>query len=699
MKKNLIIKQDGSKDCGAASLLSIIRYYKGNISINKLIELTNTTKTGTNFLFIKEAAESLGLDAVGYKVNEISSLIELNNPFICQLIDKNYEHFVVVYEIKKDKIIIMDPAIGKRIILLSEFSKIFTGYIMLFSPRKKLIYHEEKKYLNKVIIDTIIKNKSIVLYILLLSIIFTIVSCTYTMYLQIILDKVINTTKNNLLVITFFFAMISLIKCVSEFMRTELLIYLNQKLDCTIFLKTIKRILLLPYSYYKNRTTGEMISRINDLIYVKNIINKIILTVFLDVIILICCSILLASINSTLFLFLVMITILYLLIFYIFRPSLKRLTEQSQQNNALINSFLVESINGYETNKNLNLENIINMKMEKIYTKALNDNFIYDNLSNLEMFIKDIISLIGILLIEYIGFNYVIDNNLSLGTLLTFILLSNYFIEPIKNMINLSKEYYYAVNSIKRVNHLLDIDIENFSNKKTTNIQGNIKFNNLSFSYNTKNLILKNINLDLKKGEKMIILGSSGSGKSTILKLLLKYYQINRDMLYIDNIDLNDIELSDIRSNISCISQNEILYTDTIKNNIILNRNISDEEFYEVCRLTKVDGFVKNLFLGYDTKLEENGLNLSGGQRQRIILARMLLKKSKILLIDEGLNAIDINLERQILKNIFSKYNNKTIIIISHRKENLDLFNKIVSIEQGTVQNILTNKEAIIYDR
>lgn len=696
MKKNLIVRQDGFKDCGAASLLSIIRYYKGNISINKLIELTHTTKTGTNFLFIKEAANKLNLDAVGYKIDELYSLYDLNDPFICQLVDKNYEHFVVIYKLKKDKVIIMDPAIGKRTILIEEFKKIFTGYIMLFSPRKKLLYYEEKNYLNKILIDTIIKNKSIVLYILLVSIIFTITSCAYTMYIQIILDKIIHTTKNNLIVITFFFSLLLLTKCISEFIRTELLIYLNQKLDYTIFLETIKRILLLPYSYYKNRTTGEIISRINDLIYIKNIINKIILTVFLDIIILIFSGILLIKINIKLFILLVMITIIYLLIFYIFRPSLKILTKQNQENNADINSFLVESINGYETNKNLNLEEFIKTKMEKIYTKSLNDNFIYDNLSNLEIFIKDIVSLTGILLVEYIGFIYVVDNKLSLGTLLTFILLSDYFINPIKNMINLSKEYYYATNSIKRINHLLDINIEDFSNEKTMKLNGNIKLNNLTFSYNTKDIILKDINFNLKLGEKVIILGSSGSGKSTIFKLLLKYYQINRDMIYIDDIDINDFTLNSIRNNISCISQNEILYTNTIRNNIILSRNISDDEFFEVCKLTMVDEFVKKLFLGYDTKLEENGLNLSGGQRQRIMLARMLLKNSKILLIDEGLNAIDIKLERQILNNIFSKYKNKTIIIISHRRENLDLFDKIINIENGMMHDIKINNKEIL---
>lgn len=700
MKRNLIIKQDGYKECGAASLLSIIRYYGGNISINKLVEMTHTDKTGTSFYHLKEASEKLGLEAIGYKIDNIETMLEINKfkPFICQLINQNYEHFVVVYTLTRKKVILMDPAIGERIISLDEFKRLWTGYCLIFSPIKKLLFYKEKKYLNKLIITTLTANKSICYNILLLSIIYTIASCLYAMYFQTILDYVIDTNINNLVIITFFFALTLLLKCISNFFRTKLLIYLNQKLDCSIFLNTFQKLLLLPFNYYKNKTTGEITSRINDLIYVKNIINKIILTVLLDIIIFICSGITLFSINPTLFTGLIIIISIYLPIFYIFRPILKEYTNKCQQHNAKIESYLIETINGYETIKNMSNENNVNDKMETLYVAALNDSFIYENISNLELFTKDIIYFIGILLIEFLGFNQVFNNELSLGTFLTFTLLTNFFIDPIKNIIDLSKEYYYANNALNRVNHLLDIDTENLSTKTNYTITGDIKLNNLTFSYNGEKNILNNINLNIYVGNKIMILGNSGSGKSTLLKLLLKYYPIARDMLYINNIDINDLTIHDVRTNTTTLTQNEILYNDTIKNNILLNRNIGDDKFLEICRLTYVDDFVKNMFLGYDTMLEENGLNLSGGQRQRIMLARMLLKPAKIILIDEGLNAVDINLERKILKNIFSKYSNHTIIVISHRMENIDLFNKVIYFENGTITNELSHPKEKLYD-
>ena len=698
MKKNLVVMQDGYKECGAASLLSIIRYYHGNISMSRLIELTNTTKDGTNFYYLKLAAEEIGLEAVGYKVDDFMDLKEINKPFICQFVNNNYEHFIVVYKIKGKKVIIMDPAVGEVLLEDIEFKEKWTGYIMIFSPKKKLIYYKEEKYLNKMIAETLKNNKRIILDITLLSIILMIVSLIYTRYLEITLDYILDTTLNNLVVITFIFAIILLVKCITSFFRNELLIYLNQKMDCSLLLNTFKKILLLPYNYYKNRTTGEIISRINDLIYVKNILSKIILTVCLDSIILISFSIILFLNYSTLFPFFVVIIVIYVILFYVFKPTLKEYTEIIQNNSARLNSYLVETINGFETIKNINMESISNSKIENMYINILNCHFNYENIGNLEMFFKEIISSVGLLLLQFLGLTLVMKNEMTFGHLLTFTFLTNYIFEPLRNILDLNKEYFYAESSIKRANHLFEVGSENLDEKTYYCLKGNILLNHLTFGYKIDQNILKDISLHIQQGEKVVILGSSGSGKSTILKLLLKYYTSNRDHIYLDAIDLNDFSISNIREQISCVSQNEFIYHDTIKNNIIANRKVSNEEFQEVVRMTYVDEIAKHLFLGYDTELEENGQNISGGQRQRIILARMLLKPSKIVLIDEGLNAIDVHLERKILNNIFSKYEDKTFVVVSHRMENIDLFHHVIELDQGMVKKNIYRKKEHIYD-
>ena len=204
---------------------------------------------------------------------------------------------------------------------------------------------------------------------------------------------------------------------------------------------------------------------------------------------------------------------------------------------------------------------------------------------------------------------------------------------------------------------------------------------------------MRDINFKIKKQEKILILGSSGSGKSTLLKILYNYYDIDRNKILIGNNDLMDYGNENIRRNMCYISQNEILYNDTIKNNILLDRDISYDDFLNICHLFYINEIVQDKILGYDTLLEESGSNISGGERQRIILARTLLKKSELILIDEGFSQIDVNLERKILKNIFEYYKDKMMIIVSHRKENMDLYDKVLMLKDGKiVKNLERNK-------
>lgn len=219
-------------------------------------------------------------------------------------------------------------------------------------------------------------------------------------------------------------------------------------------------------------------------------------------------------------------------------------------------------------------------------------------------------------------------------------------------------------------------------------IKGNIKIKNLSLELNNKNII-NNLNLNITEGQKLMIIGKSGSGKSTLFKILMKYYKINRNQIYINDIDYNDYKTS---NGIKYISQQEILFTDTLYNNVNLDNDDLDK-FLEIARICKLDEIIKEENTGYNMLIEENGFNISGGQKQRIILARALMQQFNILLIDEGLNQVDINLERKILKNMFKRFKDKTIIVISHRLENMDLFDQVVELNDGKITNNLIRNE------
>ena len=688
MKKDLIVIQDGAKDCGASCLLSIIRYYGGNISKEKLIDMTKTTKDGTTFFGISSAAESLGLTTKSYKVDDIDKIKKIIPPILCQINNNGYNHFIIIYKIYNNHLLIMDPSKGKEVIDLFDFNNIWTGYIMLFEKNLPLINNKENKIFGKIIKEVIIKNKGNILFITILSLIITTSTCLASFYSEVVFDKVIDTEINNLIFITLIFFILFIIKNITNFIRNHLLIYLNQKLDISIILNAFSKIILLPYRYYKNKTTAEVLSRINDLSYVKKFISKIIITIFLDTLVFIIAFIIIYTINRKILNIFILTEILYLIIILIFNKTIKKYTIQSQKNIALINSAIVESVSSFETIKGLNIEDNMIYKFSQNYSKALNTNYNLEKLNNTISLLKEFITDISLLLINFYSFKLIMTNHLTIGNYMTITMLSNYLIYPIRNIINLTEEYHYVKNSITRANNLFEVEDENIYDDKKLEINGNIKITNLKYTFNNKNYILKNINLFIKDKDRVILVGPSGSGKSTILKILYKYLEVDRKTVYINGYDINDYSLIDIRKNITYISQNEIIYNDTIRNNIILDREVSEIDYLNICHLLHIDDIVKDNILGYDYILEENAINLSGGQRQKIILARSLLKRSNIIMIDEGFSQIDIETEREILQNIFRYFYNKTFIVISHRTENLDLYNRIIKIKGGKIKEI-----------
>lgn len=688
MKKNLVVLQEGNKDCGSAALLSIIRYYGGDISIDRLIEMTKTTKDGTNFYNMSIAINNLGLISKCYQVDDVEKIKKIKTPFIVQFNNKNYTHFVVVYKVEETKVLIMDPAKGKVILDIFDFASNWTGYIMLFEKVHNLPFIKQDKVLNKILISSLLKNKNIIISLITLSLIFTILSCITSMYSQVIFDKISDINNNSLFIITFIFSILYIVKNITNFIRNHLIIYLNQKIDISIILSTFSKVILLPFYYYKNKTTSEVLSRINDLSYLKTFISKIIITTFLDSFTFIVSAILIYKINQKILLILLIMSLIYLIIILIFNKVIKSLTYQHQENLALINTTIIESVSSFETIKGLNIEDNIIFKFTKNYSKSLNTTYQSEKTNNIMLILKEITTDLGILSINFLSIKLILNNMITTGNYMTITFLSGYLIYPIRNLIDILNEYHYSKSAIRRANNLLEVSEEEIFQESKLKVNGNIKIKNLSYTYDNKNNILNNINFYINDKERVLLLGPSGSGKSTILKLLYKYYKSPRDKIFINNYDINDYSMSDIRKNITYISQNEMLFTDTIRNNIVLDRDISETKYLDICKLTYVDDIVKDNILGYNYMLEENGVNISGGQRQRIILARSLLKNSNIIMIDEGLNQIDINLERKILKNIFYYFYDKTFIIISHRCENMDLYNRIIKLNNNGVENL-----------
>lgn len=659
----------------------IINFYGGNLPIDQIRDLTKTDKNGTTAFHIIEACKSIGFNAEGIK----SSLEQLNKenlilPCIAHVvIDGKYKHFVVIYKIdfKNKKIIIADPSCSIKKITFSEFQKMWSGVLITLYPLKKLPLTQNISFID-FLLKIIKLHKAFIFNIIMLSIFITMFSVISSFYMKNILDAI---NYNNLTIIFIFFLFINIFKILSDFFRNKLLIYLNQKIDLLLTLDTYKKIISLPYNYYHTRTTGDIISRVNDLSIIRNMITKVSLSLFIDLPLALVTFIIFYIINTKLFFISLIIVFIYLLLMIFSKNRIINNINTIQVNKSETMSYMIETINGFETVKSVGNEAQIIDKFEKKYVKFLKNIFKFDNYNNTISILKDLVNAIGYLTIIYVGAKMVILGNLTFGDLLVFVNLLNYFLEPIKNIIDLNSEIKEAKNSLRRI-----LELFKNENKKQTFIDNvkvkEISFNNLSYSYDYKEKQLKNINLKLKK-QKILILGKSGSGKSTLFKLLMRYYEIPRNQITINGYDINDYKDDVIKQNFSYISQNEILYTDSIYNNLKIDKNITEEQIIEISKKCFIDEFLNDL--GLNMLIEENGYNLSGGQRQRIILARALLKNFEVLIIDEGLSQMDINLERKILKNLFKMYENKMIIVISHRLDNMDLYDRVIELKNGEI--------------
>lgn len=689
MSKYPFIKQDGIKDCGVSCLLMIIKYYSGFIPLEKLRDLTNTTKLGVSAYDLCEGAKEIGFNAEGLKL----TIDKLNDekiflPIIAHVTINNYNHYVVIYKInyKHKYLIIGDPATKIKKMTFEEFLSIWNGVIINLHPIRTIPIENEESII-LFVLKYIKPLKKLIINILLLSFLVTIFACISSFYLRFLLDS-INTSKNYIFFIFLIFLFISFLKLINSYLRNKLVIYLSEKLDINMSCDVYNKIIDLPYQYYRNRTTGEIVSRFNDLNVVKDVITKIILSIFLDLPLTLFCLIISFTININLGLILLELVLIYVVTTLIFNPIISKYINKLQKQNENNSSVIVESISGFESLKNLNIMNRFKKIFEDKYYKFVVNKFKFQNLVNNKQTISEFIFDIGTLIILYLGIISVFDNNLSIGELLMFYTLSMYVTDGIKNILNLNVDYKEAKNSLKRVTGMFieskDLGINNKFKC------GNILIRNLNYSYRDDVAILKDINLKINKGDKVLITGSSGSGKSTLLKIIKKYYEVSNNSVFIDNIDLNYYTKTSVDNNIKYISQNEMLFSDSLLNNLTLYEN---KDVVEITKLCEIDQIMNKHNIKFNYILEEDGFNLSGGERQRIILGRALLQNFEIILIDEGLSQMDVNLERKILKRMFKKYFNKTIIVVSHRLDNLDLYNHYIELSHGKIVKDVNKNE------
>lgn len=679
--------QDGVKDCGICSLLTIVRYYNGNYSKEYLRTITNTTKDGVTAFALLEAAKNIGFDAVGV-TGDALDIAKKNLPCIAHVVIQNkYKHFLVIYKIdKKNKVIMLaDPSQGLVKMNVSDFEKMSTKVFLFLKPNKKIPYVKNESKVKNIIYNFLSENKMSLFIILILSFLYNIISIMTSFNFQLIMNYALKYgSKYNLYIIFISMLILYILKELLIYIRNLVVNFISLKLDYSLITSVYSHILSLPYSYYRNRPVGEVIMRINDLSELKDSVSQLIVTFLLDIFLIIITLIFLYMINFKLTLIVIFVLILYFLVTFIYNKFLFKMIRLNKKDSSAVNTFMVESIEGVMSIRGSNTFLQFKDKFSSLYNNFIISSYNFFKKYNTLNFLNNFLISILIVVIITMGSIFVIDGNMDSSSIITYYSVLCFFLEPVKNVANFDVVVKKSRISIERIEELLMVEEEKIllDNQKITGKLKNILFKDVTFSYDFKNNVVNKLNLKIDEGEKVVIYGKSGSGKSTVAKILTRYLDVERGKVFINGYDINDYNLWSIREGITYVSQNEFLLTDTIYNNINMKGTRDAEYIFDVCKMIGVDKIVKFKNGGYNMILEENGSNISGGERERILLARAFVRDSDIYILDESFSEIDSLGEREILGKIFSKYKDKMIIVISHRMDNNDLYDRRICMEE-----------------
>jgi len=697
------IKQHDVTDCGAACLASICRFYKLKLPIAKIRQYASTDIIGTNILGLVEAAKKLGFDAKGVR-GDLDSLSQIPKPAIAHIVTEGQlQHYVVIYDVTKTSIRYMDPGDGKiHKKKLEEFKKLWTGVLVILLPSESFSKRDETISIYKRFWFLLRPHKYILYQALVGAIIYTLLGFSTSIFIQKLTDYVLvsgNTKLLNLMGVIMIILLI--LQIVVGVIKDIFIIKTGQQIDARLILGYYKHLLTLPQQFFDRMRVGEIISRINDAVKIRTLINDVSLNITVNALILTFSMALMYLYYWKLALVVTAILPLYFGIYYISNRLNKQTERKVMVNAAKLESQLVESLNSIGTIKRFGLEDFANIKTESAFIKVLRNTFksalnsVFSN--NSTTFISSLFTII----LLWAGAYYVINREITAGELMSFYAIMGYFTKPVASLVEANKQIQNAIIASDRLFEIMDLEREQTGNKvilKKESI-GNIKFNNVYFNYGTRADIFKGFNLTIEKNKVTAIIGSSGSGKTTLISLLQNIYAIQDGNITIGNLNIKYIDNTSLRELVSVVPQKIDLFAGTITENIGVGQYVPDEErIIEICKSIGVLEFIEKLPEGFDTYLGENGANLSGGQKQRIAIARALYVNPEILVLDEATSSLDSSSENYIQNTIQKlKDSGKTVIVIAHRLSTIVDSDTIVVLDDGAVVETGTHKE--LYDQ
>ena len=698
------ILQHDAADCGAAVISTILAHYKHDMSIMKIREIIGTDMYGTSVKGIVDGFEKLkfNVKALRTELSDLTNDITLPAIAHIQTLERLY-HFVVIHKIKGDKYWIADPEKGNLILEYDELEELFTGVLILMIPTSEF---EQMNIKDKSMFDLfsrlILPQKKLLITSILASIVLIVLGIFIGTFSRVLMDEIIPyQLQGSLLIFLIVYGVVILVQTLMSAFRSQVILFLSRKVDIPIMLGYYNHVLHLSYEFFATRKVGDIITRFQDAMTIKEIFTNVSVTLILDILLAVGMSSILFNMNGRLFLILLVMVIINISLIYIFKKPFKLLNQEQMESSAFLNSQLIESIQNIETVKVQNDEKNQVHKLEQRFVNLLKIDYREGTLNNVQSSISSFVRLVGNLLLMGVGGLFIIGGEMSIGDLLVFQTISGYFTEPVENLVSLQLTFQEASIAMKRLSELMSLDREDdeINNKLTNvNLSGDIVFKNVSFAYGSRPPVINDFNLTIASGKKVALVGESGAGKSTIAKMLLNFVNIKAGSISISGYDLHDLDHNNLRRRIAYIPQNIQLFTGSIKDNLkIGNPEATYEQMINASQMAGAHMFIEKLPNRYDAFVEEGGANFSGGEKQRLAIARALLSEAELYIFDEATSHLDSFSEKKLQNMIFNQMKGATILIIAHRLSTIVNCDLICFMENGRITEKGTHEELIAF--
>ncbi|TRX34012.1 peptidase domain-containing ABC transporter [Flavobacterium sp. ZT3R18] len=702
MKKFPNYKQADSKDCGPTCLKIIAKHYGKTINIQELRDFSETTREGSNLLFLSDAAEKIGFRTLGVKLN-LKSLEEVPLPCILHW---NKEHYVVLYNVKKGRYFISDPGFGLIEYNESDFIKFWIGnnaddttqegIALLLEATPKFFQSEFDKEENKgfgfgLLSQYVLRYKSFLMQLSVGLLASSLLQLIFPFLTQSIVDVGIQN-QNIHFIYLILFAQLFLFagRTGLELIRSWILLHLSTRINISLISDFFIKLMNLPISFFDVRMTGDIMQRINDHHRIEKILTTSSLNVLFSVINMFIMGGVLAYYNLQIFFVFFAGSILYfgwITLFLKRRKELdyKRFSEVSQEQ-----SKVMELINGMQEIKLHNAEKQKRWGWEYVQARLFRVSIKGLVLEQTQTIGSSVINELKNIFIIFLSAKLVIDGSITLGMMMAISSIVGSLNGPITQLIEFVRELQDAKISLARLSEIHEKEDESQQEMHQTHDipkDSAIVIKDLCYRYLGSDIsVLDNLNLTIPARKVTAIVGVSGSGKTTLMKLLLKFYDPDKGEINLGNTQLKNIAQKSWRANIGAVMQEGFIFNDTIANNIAVGVDlINKERLVYAADVANITEYILGLPLGYNTKIGSEGVGMSTGQKQRLLIARAVYKNPEMLFFDEATSALDANNEKVIMGKLDLFFKNKTVVVIAHRLSTVMNADQIVVLDKGKI--------------